>query len=92
MQNRIIRIIAGVPPRTNCDQLYKDLNILPVKKLYLYAIGFFMYRYVNGMLPELFDDMFVYRNSVHEYSTRTALSNHMEVPFSLHGGRNPSPV
>ena len=32
LQNKAVRVIAGVPTRTNADDLYLELNILPVKK------------------------------------------------------------
>ena len=32
LQNKAVRIIAGVPPRTCADNLYLGLDILPVKK------------------------------------------------------------
>ena len=58
MQNKAVRLIAGVTPRTNTDPLYSALNIMPLKSLYTYAIGLFMYKFSNEMLPELFANMF----------------------------------
>ena len=58
LQNKIIRIINGVPPRTNVERLYVTMGILSLKRIYNYAIGLFMYKYVNNMLPELFVDFF----------------------------------
>ena len=31
LQNKIVKLIAGVPPKTNADALYVALNILPLK-------------------------------------------------------------
>ena len=42
LQNKVVRIIAGVPPRTHAESLYPDLNIMPLKKMYLYTAGLFM--------------------------------------------------
>ena len=58
LQNKAVRVIAGVPPRTNIDHFYLELDILPVRKIFVYTISIFMYKYMNGMLPELFLDMF----------------------------------
>ena len=33
LQNKAVRVIAGVPPRTNADSLYLELDIHPVKKI-----------------------------------------------------------
>ena len=32
LQNKAVRVIAGVPPRTNVDNLYLELDILPIKR------------------------------------------------------------
>ena len=34
LQNKVIRIINGVPSRTNTEYLYTQQNILSVKRLY----------------------------------------------------------
>lgn len=81
LQNKIVKIICGVPRRTNCDKLYLDLSILRIKGLYLYSIGLFMYKYANDMLPELFWGEFEPVNQVHDYNTRGASLNQLYVPF-----------
>ena len=47
LQNKTVRVIAGVLPRTNADNLYLELDILPVKKIFVYAISIFMYEYMQ---------------------------------------------
>ena len=56
LQNKIVRIIAGVPRRTSSNPLYDEFNILKfkIKKLYVYAAGVYMYQYEIDMLLELF--------------------------------------
>ena len=39
LQNTAMRIINGVPPRTNMDNFYIENNILTVKHIYNYSIG-----------------------------------------------------
>ena len=47
LQNKAVRVIAGVPPRTNDDHFYLELDILPVKKdLCLH------YRYIHVQIHE----------------------------------------
>ena len=58
LQNKAIRIISGVPPRTNIDKFYVENNILIVKHIYIYNIGLFMYKYVNNMTADVFDNPF----------------------------------
>ena len=81
LQNKIIRIINGVPPRTNVDNLYIKHNIISVKRLYSYNVGLFMYKYSNGLLPDVFDTLFCKLADVHEYNTRNASMQHIYVNF-----------
>ena len=74
LQNNIVRIIAGVPTRNSPDPLYDEFNILKIKKLYIYAVGFCMYKYENDMLQELFKYMFVKVKDVHDHDTRIAIT------------------
>ena len=43
LQNTAMRIINGVPPRTNMDKFYIEKNILTVKHIFNYNIGLFMF-------------------------------------------------
>ena len=81
LQNKAVRVIAGVPPRTNADNLYLELDILPVKKIFVYAISIFMYKYMNAMLPELFLHMFTPISDIHSYDTRQAKNKKLFVSF-----------
>ena len=81
LQNKAVRIVHGVSPRTNADKLYFDHNILSLKRLYSYNIGIFMYKFSKNMLPELFDNFFCNVASVHEHNTRSACLNHIYVKF-----------
>ena len=81
LQNKAIRIVHGVSPRTNANKLFFYYNILSLKRLYSYNIGIFMYKFSKNMLPELFEYFFCNVASVHEHSTRSACLNHIYVKF-----------
>lgn len=81
LQNKIVRIISGVPPRTNTDMLYEKLDILSVKRLFTYNVAMFMYKYDNDMLPELFTNSFTPVSSIHPHETRQATSDHLYIMF-----------
>ena len=70
LQNKKIRIINGIPPRTNVDHLYIQQNILSVNRLYYYNIWIFMYKFSNSMLPEMFHSFFSKIEDRHSYHTR----------------------
>ena len=81
LAKQTVRVIAGVPSRTNVDNLYLELDILPVKKGFVYTIGIFMYKYISGMLPELFLNIFTSISDVHDYDTGQATKKKLSVPF-----------
>ena len=51
---------------------YIENNILTVKHIYNYNIGLFMYKYVNKMTPDVFDNFFSSISDIHQYETRNA--------------------
>ena len=67
-----MRIINGVPPRTNMDNFYIENNILTVEHIYNYNIGLFMYKYVNKITPDVFDNFSSSVSDIHQYETRNA--------------------
>ena len=77
MQNKAVRLIGGVTPRTNTVTLYSALDIMSLKSLYTYAIGLFMYKFSNEMLPELFANMFTQVDEVHTYNTGNSANNQL---------------
>ena len=81
LQKKVLRVIAGVPPRTHTDNLFVQFDIFPVKKLYVYNIDIVMYGYDNGMLPELLCDMFTPVNHIHDHETKHAKSKNLYVSF-----------
>ena len=81
LQNKVIRIINGVPPRTNTEYLYIQHSVLTVKRLYCYNIGLFIYKYSNSMLPEMWNIYFNKIEDIHSYNTRKSAANHLYVDF-----------
>ena len=83
MQKKFLRVItgAGVPPRTNTDNLFAQSDIFPALKLYIYTISIVMYKYDSGMLPALFCDMLTPINHIHDHETKQANSKNQYVSF-----------
>ena len=65
---KIIRIICGVHPRTHTEPLYKALHILNIDQVRDYSIALFMYKLMNHMLPSMFENMFIKTSDVHKYN------------------------
>ena len=64
-QKKIVRIICGVHPRTHTEPLFKAMNILDIDQIRDYSIALFMYKMSNGMLPSIFEIMFIQTSDVH---------------------------
>ena len=81
LQNKAMRIIHGVPPRTNMDNFYIETNILTVKHIFNYHIGLFMFKDVNNMTPDVFDNFFRNVSDIHQHNKRNATQNLLYVTF-----------
>ena len=81
LQNKAMRIISGVPPRTNMDRFYVEMSILTVKRIYNYNIGLFMYKYVNKMTPDVFDNFFRNISETHQHNTRNATQKQLYITY-----------
>jgi len=61
IQKRIIRIIMNSSRNASCQQLFKDLNILPIQSQYIYSILLFVTKH---------KDQFLSNSKVHKINTR----------------------
>ena len=81
LQNKAMRIISDVPPRTNMDRFYVEMSILTVKRIYNYSVGLFMYKYVNKMTPDVFDNFFRNIYDIHQHNTRNATQKQFYITY-----------
>ena len=70
LQKKIMRIICQVKPRNHTDPLFEDLGIIKVVDINKYLTGKFMFRWCNGLMPQIFDNFFMYNSDVHKHNTR----------------------
>ena len=70
IQKRALKIIFSLPIRTNTDFLFKKSHIFKLSEVYYYSVALFMFKYINGSLPSVFDNMFTINNHYHNYFTR----------------------
>jgi hypothetical protein len=69
IQKQVIRLIAGVNPRTPCRQMFKELNILTIVSLYILEVISYLRRH----------HQYVQLNSnVHTYNTRRKRDIHIQ--------------
>ena len=81
LQQKVLLVIADEPPRTNTDNLFVHFCIFPIKKPFVYTIDTVLYKYDNGMLPELFCGRLTPVNYIHNHETRQAKSQNLYVSF-----------
>ena len=73
VQNRVIKIMRFIPfGHYDLKPIYKEMDILQVDDIYTLEVGKFMYKFINGLLPENFHEYFEYVSNVHQHNTRTA--------------------
>ena len=70
LQNKAIRITTGSPHRTNNETLYRQRCMLNLNKINTYLVGKFTYNVYHGIVPDIFEGMFVYNNMIHYHDTR----------------------
>ena len=67
-----------VPFRTHTDPIFKELEVLPIEKVYSYSVTIFMLKFEKNDLPPIFNEFFIRNREVHQYSTRQR--NQLHVP------------
>ena len=72
MIKRALRLISGSNRRAHTAPLFENLEILTLRKLYMYvySIQLFMYKFHHKLLLRIFLDYFVTNYDVHDYDTR----------------------
>ena len=55
-----------------------ELKLSNIWKIHPFAVGIFMFKYINKDLPDVFKIMFSYRHEIHAYNTRGANQLHLE--------------
>jgi hypothetical protein len=77
LQKRVVRIITSSTTLQNSDELFSKLKLLKLSQLYVYNIGIFMFKFYHNLLPQIFNDIFNYNFTIHNYQTRSANNLHM---------------
>ena len=79
LQNKVLRIILYVKPRSSAEPLYKELDIMKFENINKYLLGNFMYRYICGQVTDTFSSFFIKNNDIHSHNTRTDDQFHIPI-------------
>ena len=71
LQKKIVRIMTFSSYYAHTAPIFKDLKILTIDKLIVHRIGITMYKYSNGLLPDVFNTLYIKNSEIHTYSTRS---------------------
>ena len=65
LQKLAIRLMFNLRRKDQTSPAFKRENILKLPDIYPYLITIFMYKLVNGKIPELFTEMFTKNSNIH---------------------------
>ena len=84
LQKRLLRLVTFSEPRTPSAPLFKKLKVLNIEQICSYQTGIFMYKYCKDLLPQVFDNMFSFNNSIHSHFTRQSdLLHHFPIKTNV---------
>ena len=79
LQKRVIRIVSRRFLDAHANRIFASFRILKFEDIIKLQIGKVMYLYKNGLLPNSFNDMFLFKCDVHSYNTRS--KNSFRLPY-----------
>ena len=79
MQKKILRVISSSSFRASTSPIFKKFEILNLRNIYRFMISQFVFKYIKGMLPPIFDSMFTRSVAISARETRQAF--HFRVPL-----------
>ena len=77
LQKKAIRVICKSRYNAHTDPLYKSLNLLKVKDIFVMQSVKFYYNHTHNNLPGYFNNMFSSTNQFHNYPTRNCQNIHI---------------
>jgi hypothetical protein len=69
-QKKAVKCVACVKRKASHEPIFRELRILHLCEIYNLNCLLFMYKYKMKILPDIFDDFFMYSTDVHNYNTR----------------------
>lgn len=79
IQKRAIRLIKGARKFDHTDPIFRELKILKITEIYVYALQLILYKYHHNLLPDIFEGFFVSNDAIHTHLTRQAHLLHVPI-------------
>ena len=77
LQKKAIRIIANEKRNAHTGNLFIKFNVLDMKKLYVYCVQLFMFKFYHHLVPNIFDNFYTINSDVHPHFTRQSSLLHV---------------
>ena len=77
LQKLSLRIMFNMKERESLEKVFHKENILKFTDNNLYLICKFMFRYYNGKIPDIFQNIFMMNSDIHDHYTRQSGSHHV---------------
>ena len=87
LQKRAIRTITNSPKRSHTAPLFKDLNMLDIRQLYIFSVQLFMQKFHQNKIPNIFGDFYTPNIAVHSHNTRQSRLLHTPMSRTSHASR-----
>ena len=79
LQKKVVRIMAGVKPKTPTANLFDNLNIMNVNDLNVFLIAQVMHQVYTADMLTVFQRMFIKNRNIHTHET--IQSDHFNIPL-----------
>ena len=79
LQKKVIRIIASAGYYAKSDPLFHKLDILKITDIYKLSVASFLFKFVKGKLPSIFNDIFIRSSDIATRVTRN--KNKLALPL-----------
>ena len=91
-QKRVVRIMRSLPHRAHTEPIFLDLKLLNIYQLYKQKIVLFMFKYIRGCLPKLFNNYYIRNVDIHSHVTRQQNLNFTHINVGRLPHKRPSGV
>jgi hypothetical protein len=72
IQKRAIRVIENIRHRDSTKSAFQSLKFLRLPDIYKFSVLIFVYKFKNGLLPQIFNSFYTENSQIHGYATRNA--------------------
>ena len=70
VQKRAVRIITSSSYLAHTLPIFSNIKIPSIYNIYNYQVLIFMLKQKKGLLPSIFNNMFIQNNTIHSHNTR----------------------